>query len=135
MQTHLETNLGFDALIASRRAWIDTVLKPWLRTAPRRDLLFAEQEWIDLAGRADPNKTLWPWAWSRFSVLYVDDLGGLEETYRVTVTLRDGARHTGYPDARRSLHGELVLLGDTVVHGSRDLGPFSIDDVVSVERL
>jgi hypothetical protein len=134
VQTHLESNLGFDALIASRRTWIDTVLKPWMRTAPRRDLLFAEQEWVDLAGRADPRKTLWPWAWSRFPVLYVDDLGGLEETYRVTVTLRDGSQHAGYPDARRSLHGELVLLGDSVVNGSRDLGPFSIDDVVSVER-
>jgi hypothetical protein len=134
VQTHLESNLGFDALIASRRAWIDTVLKPWLRKAPRRDLLFAEQEWVDLAGRADTRKTLWPWAWSRFPVLYVDDLGGLEETYRVVVTLRDGSLHAGYPDARRSLHGELVLLGDSVVNGSRELGPFSIDDVVTVER-
>jgi hypothetical protein len=134
VQTHVESNLGFDALIASRREWIDTVLKPWLRKATRRDLLFVEQEWVDLAGRADPKKTLWPWAWSRFPVLYVDDLGGLEETYCVIVTLRDGSQHGGYPDARRSLHGELVLLGDSVVNGSRDLGPFSIDDVVRVER-
>lgn len=134
MQTLVESTIGFDALVASRRTWIETVLKPWLRTAPRRDLLFAEQEWIDLAGRADPGKTLWPWAWSRFPVLYVDDLGGLEETYRVIVTLRDGSQHTGYPDARQSLRGELVLLGDSVVHGSRNLGPFSIDDVVNVAR-
>lgn len=134
MQTHVESNLRFDALIASRREWIDTVLKPWLRQAPLRDLRFAEQEWIDLAGRADPKQTLWPWAWSRFPVLYVDDLGGLEESYRVTVTLRDGAQHAGYPDARRSLHGELLLLGDAAIDGSRDLGPFSIDDVVNVER-
>lgn len=134
VQTHVEANIGFEALIASRRAWIEAVLKPWLRTASRRDLLFAEQEWIDLAGRADPRKTLWPWAWSRFPVLYVDDLGGLEESFRVQVTLRDGSQHTGYPDARQSLHGELVLLGDSVVDGSRNRGPFSIDDVVSVER-
>lgn len=120
---------NFTALVASRRDWIETVLKPWLRAASRRDLLAAEQEWVDIAGRADPQKTLWPWAWSRFPVLYVDDLGGLEETFRVTVTLRDGSQHTGYPDARRSRGGELVLLGE----GS-DLGPWSIDDVASVGR-
>jgi hypothetical protein len=130
----VESTLGFDALIVSRRKWIETVLKPWLRTAPRRDLLFAEQEWVDLAGRADPQKTLWPWAWSRFPALYVDDLGGLEESYRVIVTLKDGSQQIGYPDARRSLHGELMLLGASVVDGSRELGPFSIDEVACVER-
>lgn len=124
----------FTHLVASRRDWIETVLKPWLRTASRRDLIAAEQEWIDLAGRADPQKTLWPWAWSRFPVLYVDDLGGIEETYRVTVTLRDGSQHTGYPDARQSQHGRLVLI-PIDPDGSPDaLGPFSIDDVRTVER-
>lgn len=131
----MESTSSFDALVASRRAWIDSVLKPWLRTASRRDLLSAEQEWVDLAGRADPEKTLWPWAWSRFPVLYVDDLGGLEETYRVTITLRDGSQCTGYPDARRSRRGELVLVGDSDDGRSEAHGPFSIDEIGSVERV
>jgi hypothetical protein len=130
----LEAGSRFAELIASRREWIEAVLKPWLRGASRRDLLAAEQEWVDIAGRADPQKTLWPWAWSRFPVLFVDDLGGLEESYRVTVTLRDGSQHTGYPDARRSLRGELVLLGESTGRGLRDLGPWSIDEIHSVER-
>jgi len=125
---------NFDELVVSRQDWIEKVLKPWCRSAARRDLLAAEQEWVDVAGRADPGKTLWPWAWSRFPVLYVDDLGGLEETYRVTVTLRDGSQHAGYPDARRTRQGELVLVGDASGGGLSDLGPWSIDDVASVER-
>jgi hypothetical protein len=124
----------FAALVASRRDWIEQVLKPWCRAAARRDLLAAEQEWIDIAGRADPAKTLWPWAWSRFPVLFTDDLGGLEETYQVIVTLRDGSQHTGYPDARQSQRGRLVLLGDSPGGGVTDLGPWAIDDVASVER-
>ncbi|MBL8849328.1 MAG: hypothetical protein JNG89_06570 [Planctomycetaceae bacterium] len=124
----------FTDLVDSRREWIESVLKPWCRSAARRELLAAEQEWVDIAGRADPQKTLWPWAWSRFPVLYVDDLGGLEETYRVTVTLRDGSRRTGYPDARRSVRGELVLLGDASGQGLCNLGPWSIDDIANVER-
>ena len=125
---------AFSDLVVSRREWIESALKPWCRTAPRRELLTAEQEWVDIAGRADPKKTLWPWAWSRFPVLYVDDLGGLEETYRVTVTLRDGSQHTGYPDARRSVRGELMLIGDSPGEGLSDLGPWSIDDVAGIER-
>lgn len=130
----MNVDIGFSALVASRRNWIESTLKPWCRTASRRDLLAAEQDWLDIAGRADPHKTLWPWAWSRFPVLFVDDLGGLEETYRVAVTLRDGSRHTGYPNARRSRHGELVLLGDSPGRNQRDLGPWSIDDVTAIER-
>jgi hypothetical protein len=130
----VNSGIAFSDLVVSRCDWIETVLKPWCRSAARRELLAAEQEWVDIAGRADPRKTLWPWAWSRFPVLYVDDLGGLEETYRVTVTLRDGSRHTGYPDARRSVRGELVLLGDAAGQGLSDLGPWSIDDIGDVER-
>lgn len=125
----------FPTLVASRRDWIETILKPWCRGAARRDLLAAEQEWGDIAGRADPNKTLWPWAWSRFPVLYVDDLGGLEETYRVRVTLRDGAQHAGFPDGRRSVRGELILIGHSSESGMPELGPWSIDDITAVERL
>lgn len=124
----------FPTLVASRRDWIESVLKPWCRAASRRDLLAAEQEWVDIAGRADASKTLWPWAWSRFPVLYVDDLGGMEETYPVVVTLNDGTEHSGYPDARRSVRGELVLLGDSPEGGARDLGPWSIDDIIGIER-
>jgi hypothetical protein len=121
-------------VVASRREWIDSVLKTWCRGASRSELLAAEQEWADLAGRADPNKTLWPWAWSRFSALYVEGLAGIDESYAVEVALRDGSRHAGYPDARRSQRGQLwlVSIGDDGL--SREAGPFSIDDVVVVER-
>ncbi|MFO1095059.1 MAG: hypothetical protein U0992_17395 [Planctomycetaceae bacterium] len=66
---------------------------------PRR-----RQEWLDIAGTADPHKASgWPPGTERFPVLFVDDLGGLEETYRVTVTLRDGSQHqpTGRARSRR----------------------------------
>ena len=121
-------------IVASRRDWIDSVLKPWCRAAARAELLAAEQEWADLAGRADPNKTLWPWAWSRFAALYVEGLAGIEESFEVEIALRDGSKYAGFPDARRSRSGELLLvsMGD---HGqSREAGPFSIDDVAAVER-
>ena len=80
--------MSFDALAASRRAWIDDVLRPWCREARRTDLLKAEQEWNDIAGKVDADRTLWLWAWSRFPCLYVDGLGGLEESWEVRVTLR-----------------------------------------------
>jgi len=121
-------------IVASRRDWIESVLKPWCRAASRADLLAAEQEWHDLAGRADPNKTLWPWSWSRFPALYVDGLAGIEETYEVTVRLRDGSSHTGFPDARRSTRGLIVLAGIGDNGQPREAGPFSIDDVAAVER-
>ncbi|MCA9080733.1 MAG: hypothetical protein KDA58_09255, partial [Planctomycetaceae bacterium] len=56
----------FDELVASRRAWNETVLKPWCQSASRKELRLAAQEWLDIAGRAAPEFTLWPWAWSRF---------------------------------------------------------------------
>ena len=76
----MDVDIGFSALVASRRNWIDLTLKPWCRSASRRDLLAAEQDWLDIAGTADPHKTLWPWAWSRFPVLFVDD-------YRHSITV------------------------------------------------
>jgi len=118
---------SFGGLIASRRAWIDEVLRPWCRQAPRRELLQAEQDWTDLAGRADPAQTLWLWAWSRFPVLCVEGLAGIDETYEVIVKLRDGTEHQGYPDARASQRGRLVLAGSNAE-------PLSIDDIVTVER-
>ena len=122
-------------LIASRRAWIDTVLRPWCRGASRAELLAAEQEWADLAGRADPQKTLWPWAWSRFPALYVEGLAGIEESFAVRVALRDGAEHSGFPDARRSRSGELLLVSIGDDGASREMGPFSIDEIADVSRI
>jgi hypothetical protein len=121
-------------IVASRREWIDSVLKPWCRAASRAELLAAEQEWADLAGRADPNKTLWPWAWSRFTALYVEGLAGIEESFEVEITLRDGSGYVGFPDARRSRRGEILLvrLGDQ--GQSQEAGPFSIDEVIAVKR-
>jgi hypothetical protein len=123
----------FDGLIESRRAWIDNVLKPWCRQAARIDLLKADQEWHDIAGRVDTEFTLWLWAWSRFPALYVDDLKGLDESFEVQVTLKDGTRVVGFPDARESQRGMLVVI--TADAANPQAGPFSIDDVINVERV
>jgi len=120
----------FAELAASRRAWIETVLRPWCRTAPRRELLKAEQEWLDIAGRVEPQFTLWLWAWSRFPVLFVDGLQGLDETFEVRVTLTTGEQQTGFPNARQSRRGLLTLVGP-----KGHVGPWSIDDVVEVVRV
>lgn len=132
MQQTVATN--FADLVASRREWIESTLKPWCRQAARADLLLAELEWPDIAGQVDSEKTLWLWAWSRFPALCVDDLPGIEESYVVTVTLRDGRRHSGYPDARRSRQGRLVLIGERREGRVQELGPFKIDDVQDVQR-
>lgn len=126
----------FTELAASRRAWIDDILKPWCQTAHRKDLLLAEHEWTDIAGKVDPNKTLWYWAWSRFPDLVSHELMGIDETARIAVTLHDGRQFTGYPDARESLHGELVLLCRSAAppHRSTLEGPFPLDQIASVVR-
>ena len=125
---------AFHTLTASRRAWIAEFLIPWCRTANVPSLLKAEMEWGDIAGRVDPQFSLWLWAWSRFPVLYVDGLRGLEESFFVRVTLQDGSQHTGYPDGRASPRAQLVLVdrenGQTV-----ERGPFRLDQVRSVERV
>jgi hypothetical protein len=120
----------FSELAASRRQWIETFLEPWCRQACRRDLRLAEQEWQDLAGRPDPVKTLWFWAWSRFPQIVSMELKTLDETSLVRVLLNDGRCVTGYPDARESAAGQLMLLDEQ----GACLGPYSIDDVQSVER-
>ena len=63
-------------------------------------------------------------------MLTQDGLQGIDETYEVRVTLRDGRSGTGYPDNRASQRGQLVLVG---TNGT--WGPVGIDDVASVERL
>ncbi|RPI76119.1 MAG: hypothetical protein EHM42_15030 [Planctomycetaceae bacterium] len=126
----------FSELAASRRAWIDQVLTPWCRSATRQDLLLAEHEWTDVAGKVDPNKSLWYWAWGRFPDLVNAELMGIDETAAVTVTLDDGRTLTGYPDARESLHGELVLICRDPADSRRSVqeGPFPLDRIRSVVK-
>jgi hypothetical protein len=89
-------------------------------------------EWGDIAGRVDPQFSLWLWAWSRFPVLYVEGLKGLDETYAVQVTTIDGATFSGYPDSRASSRTQLMLVdaqtGDSV-------GPLKLDRIASIERV
>jgi len=120
----------FDQLVASRKQWIAEVLIPWCRAASLKQLQRAEREWTDIAGKVDPQMTLWLWAWGRFPALVSDELSGVDETYQVGVTLRDGTQHVGYPDARQSERGRLVLVGD-----DGESGPLSLDDIQSVERI
>ena len=130
---------AFEELVASRKGWIETVLKPWCREATLADLQKAAAEWGDIAGRADPQKTLWTWAWCRFPVLVHEGLSGFDEAYELRVTLKDGKVVTGFPDARESREGRLVLLSTTPVragdNGSQTAGPYSIDDVRAIERV
>jgi hypothetical protein len=125
----------FADLVASRKAWIEEVLKPWCRAAPRLQLRLAELEWQDIAGRVDPEKSLWAWAWSRFPDLIHEELGAIDESLTVTVTLHDGTAFTGHPDARESKQGELVLLGKSAASGRfEQQGPFSLDDIASIKK-
>ena len=118
----------FEDLVTSRKGWIENVLKPWCLSAPRLELLKAEQEWHDIAGRVDAEGTLWLWAWSRFPALVVEGLHGIDESYEVTVMLKDGGTHIGFPDSNQSHRGQLVL------QGASEQGPFPLDDIRSIER-
>ena len=124
----------FHELTASRRAWIQDVLIPWCRTANVPSLLKAEMDWGDIAGRVEPQFSLWLWAWSRFPVLYVEGLRGLDECFLVRVTLTDGSQHEGYPDSRASSRAMLVL-ADREDGKPVERGPFRLDQVQSVERV
>ena len=112
------------------------MLKPWCATAARSELLKAEAEWHDVAGRADADATLWTWAWSRFPPLVYEGLSGVNETREVVVTLKDGTSLVGYPDGRRSRQGQLVLAASSATdrHQYEEYGPFSIDDVAEVRE-
>ena len=125
----------FDELVASRKAWLSEVLQPWCRKASLISLRQAELEWIDIAGKVAPEKTLWPWAWSRFPDLVHESLG-IEETAEVEVALHDGRTVRGFPDSRASQQGKLVLWGaDATDEKPHELGPFSIEQIATVKRL
>lgn len=124
----------FQDLVDSRKAWIDQFLQPWCRQAGRADLIRAEHEWLDIAGRASADATLWTWAWSRFPDLVCEGLAGVNEAALVQVTLADGRTFTGYPDNRRSRQGVLVLLGRGPDGRASEFGPFSIDEIAVVRR-
>ncbi len=126
---------SFAELARSRRGWIDGILKPWCQQAARKDLRLAELEWIDIAGKVDAGKTLWAWAWSRFPEAVHDDLG-LDETVELTVSLKSGQTIYGFPDARESTDGQLVLWARDEDTGElQQRGPFSIDDVEGIRRM
>ena len=125
-----ETPGSFEELAASRRGWIENVLRPWCRRAGLKQLRQAGIEWHDFAGRADPHATLWTWAWERHPALVHDDLPGVNETHEVSVRLQDGRIIRGFPDGRKSLQGQLALVD--AAGGEEDQGPFSIDEILEV---
>ncbi|QDT17833.1 hypothetical protein [Alienimonas californiensis] len=122
----------FAALAASRREWVLTVLRPWCRAATRRDLRLAEGAWADLAGDVGTRETLWAWAWERFPALCEPGLAPPSESRAVRVTLTDGTTVAGTPDGRRSVRGELWLVGDGP-SGWEERGPFALDQIARVE--
>lgn len=128
----------FEALAGSRREWIQSVLRPWCHSATVQDLRRAELEWHDLAGRADPAATLWKWAWERFPDAVHPDFPGLNETWPVRVRLHDGRELQGYPDARRSTRGQLILLcmdQSSTTTGITETPPVSLDHVATLVRV
>jgi hypothetical protein len=120
---------SFEEMIASRKDWIEEVLRPWCQQATLKDLKQAEQEWLDIGGKVATEMTLWTWAWERFPVLTHDGLTGVNETAEVTVSLKDGRTITGFPDGRKSVQGKLVLIDSET---GKEQGPFIIDEVERV---
>ena len=90
----------------------------------------------EIAGKVDADKTLWYWAWGRFPDLVHEELSGIDETVNIKVTVADGTAAAGYPDARETDQGQLVLLATAPGETRRleKLGPFSIDEIVSITR-
>jgi hypothetical protein len=123
--------MNFEELATSRKNWINDVLRPWCLSATRLELLKAENEWTDVAGKVDPTKTLWVWAWSRFPELTHETLG-IDEASEVIVRLKSGTEQRGFPDSRQSLNGFLVLIptDGSATHSQ----PISIDAIESVKR-
>jgi hypothetical protein len=125
----------FDELVAFRQEWIRDVLQPWCTAAGRADLLKAESEWGDIAGRVDPEATLWTWAWGRFPALVHEGLSGVDETHRVRVTLKGGRAAEGFPDGRQTERGWLVLQSESASADDALSAPILIDDIDAVERI
>ena len=123
----------FDELTASRRKWLQEVLEPWCRAASLGDLKKAFAEWGDIAGRVDAEATLWTWAWSRFPELVHEGLAGVNETDEVRVTLKDGREIVGFPDARGSEPGKLLLI-PSLPGDNTEQAPVSIDAIRSVTK-
>lgn len=128
------TPATFADLVDSRKSWLHEFLEPWCRVAARKDLLLAEQEWTDIAGKVDSEATLWRWAWSRFPGLVHESLG-IEETTKIEVRLKNGKVVRGFPDARQSVRGMLVVLATDESGRFHDAGPFSLDDIDRIDRL
>ena len=124
---------SFQEMAASRREWISDVLIPWSRQASFKDLREAEHDWINIAGRVDPEATLWTWAWSRFPCLVHERLPGVNETLEVRVQLASGETLVGYPDNRESSRGQLVLTVTGEDGSFEQRGPYNIDEVASAE--
>lgn len=118
----------FTELVESRKSWIREVLEPWCRKAPVAELRKAAAEWLDIAGKADAEATLWTWAWSRFPGLIYEGLSGINETVAVRVELTDGRVLEGYPNARAGQPWELTII--TADGTESEL--VSLDEVVSV---
>ena len=125
------TTASFEELAASRRAWIDDVLRPWCEHACRIELIKAFAEWTNVAGNVDPDGTLWMWAWSRFPAIVNEELSGIDETKPIQVALQDGTTVFGYPDKRSSSNGNLVLIEP---ESGEELGPYSIDEIASASH-
>lgn len=127
---------SFEALVASRKKWLAEVLKPWCQVAPRAALGLAELEWGDIAGRVSAEKSLWAWAWGRFPELVHAELNGIDETSAVTVTLKNGRQVTGFPDARQSEQGQLVILCRNPSGGrTTKEGPFPMEEISNIVRV
>ena len=123
----------FEELLASRRDWIEQVLKPWCTQASLEDLEHAEADWEDMAGCVDPASTLWVWAWSRFREMIHKELNNIDETSEVEITLQDGTKLVGFPDANQ---GQLVLMSISAAVSRKIVknGPYSIDHISSVTK-
>lgn len=126
---------AFEELAASRRDWIQQVLRPWCRTATLRELRKAEQEWFDIAGRVDVKATLWTWAWERYPDIVHADMAGVHEAWEVVVQVKDGRQLTGYPDSRQSQRGLLVLIARRPDGCLEETSGISIDDIAGIRRI
>ena len=93
-------------------------------------------EWLDTVGKVDLQRSLWFWAWTRFPDLVYRQLTGIDETRQVKVLLRDGRSFIGYPDARQSQQGHMVLVARDPTNPRRHElhSPFPIDEIAAVAR-